>query len=123
VYNIKLFQPNIPQNTAATIRLRACLNANLEIIETCGFQFSEKKLKSIFVDYYKKCKIIRHLSFEDFIDTKNKKRIILLTTKTKKIYYNFQFKKDDTILLVGESAGVPGSLHEIVDERLKIFIY
>ena len=72
------------------------------------------------MDYYKKCKIIRHLSFEDIIETKNKKRIILLTTKAKKIYYNFQFKMDDTILFGRESAGVPDSVHKIVNERLKI---
>lgn len=120
MYNIALFQPDIPQNTAATIRLCACLNATLEIIEPCGFQFNEKKLKSIYMDYYEKCKIIRHLSFEDFIETKNNKRIILLTTKAKKIYYNFQFKNDDTILFGRESAGVPDSVHKIVNERLKI---
>jgi tRNA (cytidine/uridine-2'-O-)-methyltransferase len=79
MYNIALFQPDIPQNTAATIRLCACLNVTLEIIEPCGFQFNEKKLKSIYMDYYEKCKIIRHLSFEDFIENKNNKRIILLT--------------------------------------------
>ncbi len=118
--NIALFQPDIPQNTAATIRLCACLNVTLEIIEPCGFQFNEKKLKSIYMDYYEKCKIIRHLSFEDFIETKNNKRIILLTTKAKKIYYNFQFKRDDTILFGRESAGVPDSVHKIVNERLKI---
>jgi len=123
MYNIALFQPDIPQNTAATIRLCACLNATLEIIEPCGFQFNEKKLKSIYMDYYEKCKIIRHLSFEDFIETKNNKRIILLTTKAKKIYYNFQFKSDDTILFGRESAGVPDSVHKIVNERLKIPIF
>ncbi|MEY4147836.1 MAG: rRNA Methylase [Pseudomonadota bacterium] len=120
MYNIALFQPDIPQNTAATIRLCACLNVTLEIIEPCGFQFNEKKLKSIYMDYYEKCKIIRHLSFEDFIETKNNKRIILLTTKAKKIYYNFQFKRDDTILFGRESAGVPDSVHKVVNERLKI---
>ncbi len=120
MYNIALFQPDIPQNTAATIRLCACLNVTLEIIEPCGFQFNEKKLKSIYMDYYEKCKIIRHLSFEDFIETKNNKRIILLTTKAKKIYYNFQFKRDDTILFGRESAGAPDSVHKIVNERLKI---
>ncbi|MFZ9438008.1 MAG: tRNA (cytidine(34)-2'-O)-methyltransferase, partial [Candidatus Fonsibacter ubiquis] len=114
MYNIALFQPDIPQNTAATIRLCACLNVTLEIIEPCGFQFNEKKLKSIYMDYYEKCKIIRHLSFEDFIETKNNKRIILLTTKAKKIYYNFQFKRDDTILFGRESAGAPDSVHKIV---------
>ena len=53
MYNVALFQPDIPQNTAATIRLCACLNITLEIIEPCGFQFDEKKLKSIYMDYYK----------------------------------------------------------------------
>ena len=120
MYNIALFQPDIPQNTAATIRLCACLNATLEIIEPCGFQFDEKRLKSIYMDYYKNCKIIRHQSFDDFIKTKKNKRIILLTTKAKKIYYNFQFKRDDTILFGRESAGVPDSVHKIVNERLKI---
>ena len=120
MYNVALFQPDIPQNTAATIRLCACLNITLEIIEPCGFQFDEKKLKSIYMDYYKNCEIIRHLSFEDFIKTKKNKRIILLTTKAKKSYYNFNFKKNDTILFGRESAGVPDSIHKIVDERLKI---
>jgi tRNA (cytidine/uridine-2'-O-)-methyltransferase len=116
--NIALFQPDIPQNTAATIRLCACLNSTLEIIEPCGFQFDEKRLKSIYMDYYKNCKIIRHQSFDDFI--KKNKRIILLTTKAKKNYYNFDFKKNDTILFGRESAGVPDSVHEIADARLKI---
>ena len=118
--SIALFQPDIPQNTAATIRLCACLNTTLEIIEPCGFQFDEKKLKNIYMDYYKKCKIIRHQSFEDFIKSKKDKRIILLTTKAKKNYHNFNFKKDDTILFGRESAGVPDFVHETVEERLKI---
>ena len=118
--NIALFQPDIPQNTAATIRLCACLNATLEIIEPCGFQFDEKRLKSIYMDYYKNCKIIRHQSFEEFIKTKRNKRIILLTTKAKKNYYDFDFKKNDTILFGRESAGVADSVHEIADARLKI---
>ena len=90
--SIALFQPDIPQNTAATIRLCACLNTTLEIIEPCGFQFDEKRLKSIYMDYYKNCKIIRYQSFDDFIKNKKNKRIILLTTKAKKNYYNFNFK-------------------------------
>ena len=118
--NIALFQPDIPQNTAATIRLCACLNATLEIIEPCGFQFDEKRLESIYMDYYKNCKIIRHQSFDDFIKTKKNKRIILLTTKAKKNYYNFNFKKNDTILFGRESAGAPEFVHEIADARLKI---
>ena len=118
--SIALFQPDIPQNTAATIRLCACLNATLEIIEPCGFQFDEKRLKSIYMDYYEKCKIVRHESFEIFFKSKKNKRIILLTTKAKKNYYNFKFKKSDTLLFGRESAGVPDSVHKTVGERLKI---
>jgi tRNA (cytidine/uridine-2'-O-)-methyltransferase len=65
-------------------------------------------------------KIIRHLSFENFIETKNKRKIILLRTKAKKIYYNFQFKRDDTIFFGRKSAEVPDYVHKIVNERLKI---
>jgi tRNA (cytidine/uridine-2'-O-)-methyltransferase len=118
--NIALFQPDIPQNTAATIRLCACLNATLEIIEPCGFLFDEKRLKSIYMDYFKNCKIIRYQSFDDFMKIKKDKRIILLTTKAKKNYFNFDFKKDDTILFGRESAGVPESIHKIAYARLKI---
>jgi tRNA (cytidine/uridine-2'-O-)-methyltransferase len=118
--NIALFQPDIPQNTAATIRLCACLNANLEIIEPCGFQFDEKRLKKIYMDYYKNCKIIRHQTYDDFIKTKKNSRIILLTTKAEKNYYNFNFKKNDTLLFGRESSGVPDSVHKTVTERLKI---
>ena len=118
--SIALFQPDIPQNTAATIRLCACLNATLEIIEPCGFQFDEKRLKNIYMDYYEKCKIVRHESFEIFFKSKKNKRIILLTTKAKKNYYNFKFKKGDTLLFGRESAGVPDSVHKTVGERLKI---
>ncbi len=96
------------------------LNATLEIIEPCGFQFDEKRLKNIYMDYYKNCKIIRYQSFDDFIKTKKDKRIILITTKAEKNYYNFDFKKNDTILFGRESAGVPDSVHEIADARLKI---
>jgi tRNA (cytidine/uridine-2'-O-)-methyltransferase len=118
--SIALFQPDIPQNTAATIRLCACLNATLEIIEPCGFQFDEKRLQNIYMDYYEKCKIVRHESFEIFFKSKKNKRIILLTTKAKKNYYNFKYKKGDTLLFGRESAGVPDSVHKTVGERLKI---
>ena len=72
------------------------------------------------MDYCKNCKIIRHQSFDDFTKTKKDKRIILLTTKAEKNYYNFDFKKNDTILFGRESAGVPDSVHKIVNARLKI---
>ena len=120
MFSIALFQPDIPQNTAAIIRLCACLNTTLQIIEPCGFRFEEKKLKKIYMDYYQNCKIIRHNSFDDFVEKNKNKRIILMTTKAKKNYYDIKYNENDIRLFGRESAGVPENIHEISNEKLKI---
>ena len=84
MFNIALYQPDIPQNTAAIIRLCACFNTTLEIIEPCGFYLNDKRLKRVAMDYLKKSKIITYKSYEDFKNKKKKSRIILMTTKSKK---------------------------------------
>ena len=118
--NIALYQPDIPQNTAAIIRLCSCFNTKLEIIEPCGFNLNDKRLKRVAMDYLNKSKIIRYNSYEDFLNIKKNSRIILMTTKAKKKYYNFKFKTNDTILLGRESSGVPNIVHKNSYERLKI---
>jgi len=123
MFSIALYEPDIPQNTAAAIRLCACLNTTLEIIEPCGFRFDEKKLKTIYMDYLKQCKIVKYNSKEDFFRKKKNNRIILMTTKSKKKYFDFKFEKGDTLLFGRESAGVPESVHKIVKERLRIPMY
>jgi len=118
--NIALYQPDIPQNTAAIIRLCSCFDVNLEIIEPCGFHLNDKRLKKVAMDYLDKTKIITYKSYEDFLIKKTNSRIILMTTKAKKKYYNFKFKPKDTILLGRESAGVPKCVHKNSHERLQI---
>ena len=120
MFNIALYQPDIPQNTAAIIRLCSCFDVNLEIIEPCGFQIDDKRLKRVAMDYLDKKKIIRHKSYESFLKTKKKSRIILMTTKAKKNYSEFKFKPKDTILFGRESAGVPQKVHKLINNRLKI---
>ena len=120
MFNIALYQPDIPQNTAAIIRLCSCFNATLEIIEPCGFHLDDKRLKRVAMDYLYKSKIIIYKSYENFLMKKKKSRIILMTTKAKKNYYTFTFNKKDTILFGRESSGVPKMVHEKSYERLKI---
>ena len=85
MFNIALYQPDIPQNTAAIIRLCSCFDATLEIIEPCGFHLDDKRLKRVAMDYMNKSKIITYISYKDFLIKKKKSRVILMTTKAKKI--------------------------------------
>ena len=117
---IALFEPDIPQNTAAIIRTCACLGAKLEIIEPCGFLTSDKRFKRVVMDYMDEKKIKFYQSSNHFFDNKKNQRIILMTTKASVSYTKFKFDKNDTILFGRESAGVPENIHKIVDERLKI---
>ncbi|MDA9710466.1 tRNA (cytidine(34)-2'-O)-methyltransferase [Candidatus Pelagibacter sp.] len=117
---IALFEPDIPQNTAAIIRTCACLGAKLEIIEPCGFLFSDKRFKRVVMDYMNEKDIIFYKSAEIFFKNKQNERIILMTTKASVSYSEFKFKKNDTILFGRESAGVPEKIHKIINNRLKI---
>tara|TARA_Y100000590_G_scaffold135431_1_gene154908 strand:+ start:439 stop:897 length:459 start_codon:yes stop_codon:yes gene_type:complete len=117
---IALYEPDIPQNTASIIRTCSCLGANLEIIEPCGFLFSDKRFKRVVMDYMDKDKIKFYKNFQTFIKLKDKKRIVLITTKANKSYTNFSFKSDDVILFGRETAGVPKEVHDTVSVKLKI---
>ena len=117
---IALFEPDIPQNTAAIIRTCACLGAKLEIIEPCGFVLSDKRFKRVVMDYMHENEINYYKSSDHFFDLKKNQRIILMTTKAKLSYTKFKFDKNDTILFGRESAGVPEQVHEIVKNKLTI---
>ena len=117
---IALFEPDIPQNTAAIIRTCSCLGAKLEIIEPCGFLFSDKRFKRVVMDYMDEKEIKFYQSFEDFFKSKKNQRVILMTTKASLSYTNFKFDENDTILFGRESAGVPDKIHKIVKDKLKI---
>ena len=120
MFNIALYQPDIPQNTAAIIRLCSCFDTTLEIIEPCGFHLDDKRIKRVAMDYLDKSKIIIYKYYENFLSKKRNSRIILMTTKTKKKYSNFKFKPKDTLLFGRESEGVPKIVHDNSYERLKI---
>ena len=117
---IALFEPDIPQNTAAIIRTCACLGAKLEIIEPCGFLFSDKRFKRVVMDYMDEKDIKFYQSANVFFQEKKKNRIILMTTKASISYTKFKFQKNDTILFGRESAGVPEKVHKALDNKLKI---
>ncbi|MFL2889035.1 MAG: tRNA (cytidine(34)-2'-O)-methyltransferase [Candidatus Pelagibacter sp.] len=117
---IALFEPDIPQNTAAIIRTCACLGAKLEIIEPCGFLLNDKRFKRVVMDYMNEKEIKFYKSSEEFFKIKRNQRIILMTTKASISYTKFKFNKNDTILFGRESAGVPESVHKLVKNRLKI---
>jgi len=118
--HIALYKPDIPQNTAAIIRLGACLSLKIHIIEPCGFNLHDSRFKRVVMDYIGFSKIFRYQDYDDFINKNKKKRIILMTTKAKKHYHKFKFKKDDILLFGRESAGVPNNLHETIKDKVKI---
>ena len=118
--HIALYKPDIPQNTAAIIRLGACLNLKIHIVEPCGFNLHDTRFKRVVMDYIGLSKIFRYQDYDDFINKNKKKRIILMTTKANKHYHKFKFKKDDILLFGRESAGVPNNLHETIKDKVKI---
>ena len=118
--HIALYKPDIPQNTAAIIRLCACLNLKLHIIEPCGFNLNDSRFKRVVMDYMEYTKIFRYEEFNTFLKKNNKYRIVLMTTKAKKKYHKFKFKKKDILLFGRESAGVPKDLHYLIKNKVKI---
>ena len=117
---IALYEPDIPQNTAAIIRTCACLGADLEIIQPCGFLLSDKRFKRVVMDYMDEEKIKFYQSSEEFFRSKKDQRIVLITTKSTKSYSTFKFTNNDTLLFGRESAGVPRHVHNLIKQRLRI---
>ena len=121
---ISIFQPDIPQNLGALLRVSACLNVPLDIIEPCGFAFSDKKLRRTAMDYMSQADFRSFIDYQAFKDQQQKERpnsrVILLTTKSSKNYLDFKFRKNDRLLLGRESAGVPEYVHETVDDAVTI---
>ena len=118
--NIALYQPDIPQNTAAIIRICACFDINLEIIKPCGYFFDKKKLDRIYLDYLDICNLRFYESYNDFFSKKKDTRLILLTTKSNSNYTKFLYKKNDTLVFGKESAGVPEKIHNSIQNKLTI---
>jgi tRNA (cytidine/uridine-2'-O-)-methyltransferase len=117
---LALFEPDIPQNTGALLRLGACFAVPLDIIEPCGFLWSDAKLKRAGMDYLDHAEIARHSSWDAFVAARSGTRLVLLTTKADMPYTEFEFRQDDALLLGRESAGVPEHVHAAAAARLRI---
>ena len=118
--HIALYKPDIPQNTAAIIRLSSCLGLKLHIVEPCGFSLEDSRFKRVVMDYIGLNKIFRYGDYDIFLKKNSKSRIILMTTKAKQSYLKFKFKNSDILLFGRESAGVPKHLHQTIKNKLKI---
>ena len=116
---IVLFQPDIPQNCGAILRLGACLGVPVDIIEPCGFQLDDRRIRRAGLDYLTSADYQRHASWQSYLASRSG-RLILLTTKASDRYCDFAFKSDDNLLFGRESSGVPEEVHELADARLLI---
>jgi tRNA (cytidine/uridine-2'-O-)-methyltransferase len=118
---LALFQPDIPQNAGAIIRLGACLGVPVDIIEPCGFVLSDRRLRRAGMDYVDSAALTRHESWTAFRASYDPAaRLVLLTTAATMPYHHFAFARDDTIVLGRESAGVPPEVHAASAARLLI---
>ena len=118
--HIALYKPDIPQNTGAIIRLGACLNLKIHIIEPCGFNLNDPTFKRVVMDYLGLSKIFRYEDYHNFVAKNKNKRIVLMTTKAKKLYHKFNFKKNDVLMFGRESSGVPEILHKTIKNKVKV---
>lgn len=116
---LALFQPDIPQNTGAILRLAACMGVSVDLIEPAGFVLSDRRLKRAGMDYLDHVELARHSSWEAYSRARTG-RLVLLTTESRRAYTDFAFDDTDTLLLGRESAGVPRSVHDAADARLRI---
>ena len=123
---LALYQPDIAQNTGTILRLGACMGVGVDVIEPCGFPFSDKGLRRAGMDYLDQVDVTRHFCWEDFLGKRENPpedkaaRIVLLTTRASTAYTDFAFLKDDILLLGRESAGVPEEVHHAADARIRI---
>ena len=119
---LALFQPDIPQNVGAAIRLTACLGVPLEIIEPCAFPLGARALARAALDYGPLAEVSRHAGWADFLAAQGRRegRLVLMTTKASQDLYGFAFAPGDTILMGRESAGVPDDIHDDAAARIRI---
>jgi len=117
---LALYQPDIPQNLGAFIRLAACMATPLDIIEPCGFPVDDKRIRRAAMDYVDLARIQRHASWEAFQRDRTHGRLVLLTTSGATVLPDVRFRPDDILLLGRESAGVPAPVHQAADLRVRV---
>ena len=119
---IALYQPDIPQNSGNIFRLGACFGISIDIIEPTGYIFDDKRFRRSSMDYINHIDYKRHIDWEAFFNwsKRNNFRLILLTTKVDKKYYDYNFKNNDILIFGRETAGVSEIVHSNVDEQITI---
>lgn len=118
---LALFEPDIPQNTGALLRLAACLGVGVDVIEPCGFLLDDRRFRRAVMDYEACLAMCRHSSWAAFLAARDaRSRLILMTTSGSIALHRFEFAADDTILLGRESAGVPEVVHRAAAARVVI---
>jgi tRNA (cytidine/uridine-2'-O-)-methyltransferase len=125
-----LFEPDIPQNMGSMIRLAACMDVPLHIIEPCGFPFDDRRMRRVAMDYYDATQLQRHSSWQKFIDYQQERRcatspsrLVLLTTRATLPYTEFTFMPDDALLFGRESSGVPEYVRQACDNQVRIPVH
>jgi tRNA (cytidine/uridine-2'-O-)-methyltransferase len=117
---LALYQPDIPQNAGAILRLAACFGVPVDIIEPCGFPWDDRRLRRAGMDYLDQVDLTRHSSWPAYQQARPKTRLVLLTTGGDTAFPEIAFAADDILLLGRESAGVPAEVHDAADLRLRI---
>jgi tRNA (cytidine/uridine-2'-O-)-methyltransferase len=119
---LALYQPDIPQNTGAILRLAACFGLPVDVIEPCGFVFDDRRMRRAGMDYLDQVELHRHRSWETYQSARagTAGRLVLLTTKAAVPHTEVRFEASDSLLLGRESAGVPDDVHAAADVRIRI---
>ena len=120
--DLVLFQPDIPGNTGTLMRLAACLDFDIHIIQPAGFRLDDINLKRAGMDYLELTKLVRHTHWQAFEDWRieQQRRLLLLTTKGTKNHVEIEYLEDDLLLLGRESSGVPEFVHQAADISILI---
>lgn len=120
--HLALFQPDIPQNLGAAVRLAACLGVPAHVIEPCGFPLSDRAVRRAAMDYAEQAEIVRHASWTRFLEApaRTQGRLLLFTTRGAEPFHRFEYRPGDVLLFGRESAGVPPEVHDAADARLFI---
>jgi tRNA (cytidine/uridine-2'-O-)-methyltransferase len=119
---LALFQPDIPQNLGAAVRLGACLGVPVDVIEPCGFPLSDRAVRRAALDYAASAEVVRHSSWSRFLEdpARASGRLLLFTTRGAEPFHRFRYRPGDVLLFGRESAGVPFEVHQAADVRLFI---
>ena len=118
---LALYQPDIPQNAGTMLRLAACLGVAVDLIEPAGFVMTDKHLRRAGMDYLDHTELVRHRSWQAYIDQPGRRgRLVLLTTRASVDYVDFRFADDDTVMVGRESDGVPDAVHRFVDGAVRV---